>query len=104
MTQHPLTPANMSWAILKNFEEQWNALMEKKEGTAAPVPNLAKGLHPPKWLEYFKIHCGNIIGTCGVPIYYIMRPNVAGAMPAPPLEIDQPYSEEHGNLEDELIV
>ena len=23
MTQHPLTPANMSWAILKNFEKQW---------------------------------------------------------------------------------
>ena len=103
MTQRLLTPANMSWADLKIFEEQWNALMEKKEVTTPLVPKLAKGLHLPKWLESFKMYCRNIIGTHGVPICYIMRPNVAVSMPAPPLEIDQPYSEEYGSLENELI-
>ena len=103
MTQHLLTPANTSWAVLKNFEEQRNALTEKKEGTAPPVPKLMKGLHPPKWLKSFKIHCRNIIGACGVSIYYIMRPNVVVAMLVPPLAIDQSYSEKYGSLEDELI-
>ena len=32
-----------------------------------------------------------------------MIPKVAVAAPAPPFAIDQPYSEEHGGLEDELI-
>ena len=48
MTQYHLTPVNMSWAILKNFEEQWNKLIKKKEGAAPPVPKLAEGLHLPK--------------------------------------------------------
>ena len=77
--------------------------MEKKEGTAPSVPKLAKGLHPPKWLESFKMHCRNIIGALGMLIYYIMIPNVVVAMTAPPLTIDQPCSKEHGSLEDELI-
>jgi len=103
MTSRTMTPANMSWIVLKNFEEQWNALMEKKDATTLLVPKLTEGLTAPKWLDYFKMHCKNIIGARGVPIFYVMRSKVMVAMPPPPLVIDQLYSEQHGSLEDELI-
>ena len=45
----------------------------------------------------------NIIDAHGVPLFCAMIPGVVVTMPAPPLVIDQPYSEEHGSLEDELI-
>ena len=45
-----------------------------------------------------------IIGARGLPTYYVMRPKVVVAMPAPPLATDQPYSEGHVSIEDELIV
>ena len=73
MTSRTMTPANMSWIVLKIFEEQWIALMEKKDATSPPVPKLTKGLTAPKWLDSFKMHCKNIIGARGVPIFYVMR-------------------------------
>ena len=48
------------------------------------------------------MHTRNIICVRGVPIFYVMRPEVAVDVLAPSLAIDQLYSEEHGSLKDEL--
>ena len=77
--------------------------MEKKDTTAPLIPKLTKGLTTPKWLDSFKMHCKNMIGARDVPVFYMMRSEVVVAMPPPPLAIGQPYSEEHGSFEDELI-
>ena len=46
----PLTPANMNWKTLANFEIQWDALKELKEQDDPEVPKLEKGSII-KWIE-----------------------------------------------------
>ena len=44
--------ANLQWnTVMCNFEIQWKALMEKKEGTEPEVPKSTKSLPMIKWSE-----------------------------------------------------
>ena len=51
----PLTPVNMNWKTLANFELQWDALKEMKKQDDPEVPKLDKGSII-KWIESFKLH------------------------------------------------
>ena len=103
MTSRDLCPTNMLWNVLKNFEVQHKALKEKKEKNPPEVPRYSKNMGVPKWVESFKIHLRAIIGVQGVPLAYVIREIDMVAVIPPPLAIDQPHSEEHGTVEDELI-
>ena len=98
-----LTPSNMVWKVLKNFEIQHLAMKEKKDKAPPDAPNkYQKQMGIPKWMESFKIHVRAIIGVRDVPLLYVIR-DLDIVPPAAPLTIDQPHSVEHGTVEDELI-
>ena len=45
--------ANLMWPVIKNFVEQWKALMEKKKADIGLPPKLLKDKLVYKWLEQF---------------------------------------------------
>ena len=47
----PMEAANMMWPVIKNFVEQWKALMEKKKADNGLPPKLTKDKLVYKWLE-----------------------------------------------------
>ena len=67
----PLTPANMNWKMLANFEIQWEALKELKKQDDPEVPKLNKGSII-KWIESFKLHCNTAMGMRNCPIVYVI--------------------------------
>ena len=98
-----LTPANMGWNVLKSFEDQWDALVERKDSDDPIAPNLAKGISVPKLLKSFYLYLRTVVGKLGIPLYYVVRNLAAVSDPVPPLIDGGLYSEEHGSLEDKLI-
>ena len=73
----------MSLVILKNFEEQWNALIEKKDSLALLIPKLMKRFPIPKWLESSKMYNRNIIGAHGVPFFLCYETKRGGGYAGP---------------------
>ena len=47
----PMEAADMMWPVIKNFVEQWKALMEKKKADIGSPPKLTKDKLVYKWLE-----------------------------------------------------
>ena len=49
-----LTAANIRWNhVVKNFEEQWKALRDRKDADEPEVPKISKTLPVMKWTESF---------------------------------------------------
>ena len=103
MIHGDLTLANMIWSVLKRFEDQWDALVERKYSNDPKVTNLTKDISAPKLMESFYLYLRMVLGKRGIPLYYVVRDLTAVSDPEPPLINGEPYSEEHGILEDELI-
>ena len=93
---------DMMYPVIKSFKELWDALQEKKK-KEPEVPMLGKGVSFVKWIESFKDHCYQCIGTRSVPLAAVIRDVVAVAQVCPPRAIGQPYSEEHGSIVGDLI-
>ena len=103
MIHGDLTLANMIWSVLKSFEDQWDALVERKYSNDPKVTNLTKDISAPKLLESFYLYLRMVVGKHGITLYYVVHNLLAVYDPAPPLIDGDPYSEEHGIVEDELI-
>lgn len=98
------TAANLRWnPIMRNFEEQWNALKKRKEDDEPEVPKISKALPIIKWTEAFKDYLNRVIGVRMIPLAYVIREDVAVPAQAPPLAQDQPHSAEHGSVEADLV-
>jgi hypothetical protein len=70
----PLTAANISWnTVIKNFEIQWKALKDKKDGDEPETPKIAKGLNIMKWSESFVDILNRFIGVRMIPLVYVIR-------------------------------
>ena len=101
---HDYTPANMQWThMMKNFEFQWKALEDWKDGKIPEVLKILKQLLIIKWTESFKDFLGRVIGVHMIPLAYIIRSDVQVPVTAPALENNQPHSMEHGSIELGLI-
>ena len=99
-----LTAANLQWTpTMRNFEEQWKALENKKEEGDPETPVISKSLPIIKWTEAFKDHLDRCIGVRYCPLSYVIREDANVPNPCPPLEVNQPYSAEHGSIENDLI-
>ena len=99
-----LTAANIQWdPVMKNFELQWKALKAKKDADEPDVPKITKALPVIKWSEAFQDHLNRIIGLRTIPLQYVIRPEANVPNAAPALATNQPYSEEHGSVEDDLV-
>ena len=99
----PVTAANLSWnTAVKNFEIQWKALKDKKDGDEPETPKIAKGLNIMKWSESFLDILHRCIGVRMIPLAYVVR-----EVEVPPtitaLAVGQPHSTAAGSIEQELI-
>ena len=56
-------PGGLLWPSVKNFVEQWKALMEKKDAEVGQPPRLTKNKLVYKWLESFQQHISEKIGV-----------------------------------------
>ena len=99
-----LSAGIMHWSnVMKNFEIQWKALKERKEGDHPEFPKISKSLPIMKWTEAFQDYLHRTIAVRTIPLAYITRETVD--VPAiPPLqEANKPHSTEHGSIEVELV-
>ena len=104
MVGRPLTPANMAWnTVMRNFNEQWKALEERKENENPDVPKITKALPVIKWTEAFTDYLSHAIGVRMIPLAYVIRPEADVPVAAPVLAAGKPYSLEHGSIEQELV-
>ena len=95
----------MHWSnVIKNFEIPWKALKVKKDEDTPEVPKISKSLPIIKWTEAFQDHLHQVIGVQMIPLAYVTRTNEDVPVVAPPLQVGQPHSEEHGSIKGELIV
>ena len=102
--RHDITAANMRWTqVIKNFEDQWKALKGRKEDDKPDVPKISKSLPIIKWTEVFQDFLHQVIGVRMIPLAYVTRSVVEVRVVVPALENNQPYSEEHGSVENKLI-
>ncbi len=56
MVGRTIEPRDLLWPVVKNFVEQWKALMEKKDANVGQPPRLTKDKLVYKWLESFQQH------------------------------------------------
>ena len=103
-TGRELTAENLQWNhVMKNFEVQWNALLYKKNARPPDVPKINETLPGIEWMEAFKIFLSRVVGVRTIPLCYVIRDEVKVPVVTPPLAPNQPYSNEHGSLQRELI-
>lgn len=89
--------------IIKNFKELWEALNKRKKGDAPEVPKLSKGTPMIKWVESFDDHLCQCIGMRMVPLAYVIRDKAEVPALCPALAAGQPYSNQFGSIEDDMI-
>jgi hypothetical protein len=100
-----MTPGNLQWnTVMKNFELQWKALEDKKDGDEPDTPKISKGLNIMRWSEAFNDTLNRYIGVRMIPLAYVVRTDdVVAPNVAPAIAPGQPHSTEHGSVEEELI-
>ncbi len=76
MVGRMIEPGDLLWPVVKNFVEQWKALMEKKDADVGQPPSLTKDRLAYKWLESFQQHLSKKIGVRNAPLTYLIRPLV----------------------------
>ena len=57
-----ITPSNMEWSTLANFDVHWQALKDLKKQDDPDVPKLTKSGSIIKCIESFKLHLNAILG------------------------------------------
>jgi hypothetical protein len=101
----PLSAANPQWnTVMKNFEIQWKALMDKKDKDEPDTPKISKSLNIMKWSESFRDILHRCIGVRNVPIVYVIRDEAAVPAAVPALMAGQPHYTEAGSVEMELTL
>jgi hypothetical protein len=93
---------NLLWPVIKNFVEQWEALMEKKKATIGNPPRLSKDKVVHKWLEQFTQYLGDKIGARNAPFTYLTRPESQPPAIFAACAVQQPYSVDYESIEQEL--
>jgi len=97
------TAGNLMWnPVMKNFNEQWKALVAKKKDDEPEVPKVTKTLTIIKWSESMRDYFHRCIGVRGIPLAYVIRNNVDVPMIGT-IQPGSPHSTEHGSVEMELI-
>lgn len=100
----PITPDIMTWDVLSSFELQWTAIQERKDKAEEDVPKLQKNMSIVKWIDSFRLHCRATYGVRDCCMSYLLRPYAeVDVSQLPPLKPGMPFSEDHGDLEEEMI-
>ena len=102
MVGRTIEPGDLLWPVVKNFVEQWKALMEKKDADVGQPPRLTKDKLVYKWLESFQQHLSEKIGVRNAPLTYLIRPLVTAPAVLLPRAGLQPFSLSYLSIEEEL--
>ena len=98
------TSVNMHYEnVLKDFGQQWDSLLAKKDDDEPSIPKITRALPIVKWTEHFEDYLHEIVGHRNIPLAYLIREEVVPANPPPPLATRRAYSNEHGSVVNELI-
>ena len=98
------TAANMRWnPVIRNFNEHWKALKERKDSSNPDVPKISKNLNIMKWTEAFTDFARRVVGYRTIPLSYVIRETAVVPAAIPALLADQPFAEVNGSVEDELV-
>ena len=89
--------------VAKNFETQWKALKSHKDEDDPDVPKITQTLPIFKWTEAFQDFLHQMVSVRTIPLAYVIRANVDVPPQAPPVQVNQLHSEQHGSVEAELI-
>ena len=98
----PMEAADMMWPVIKNFVEQWKALMEKKKADIGLPPKLTKDKLVYKWLEQLNQYLADVIGVRNAPFTYLTRTDAQPPAILAARIVDQPYSVDYESIEHEL--
>ena len=99
-----LTAANLQWhSVIKNFDVHWKALKARKSDENPDVPKITKSLVVTQWSEAFVDFLQRKIGCRMILLSFVIRPENAVPVIAPPLARGQPFSTDHGSVEGELV-
>jgi hypothetical protein len=99
----PLDPDNMSWLVIKQFLEQWKALMERKKANHGQPPKLTKNQAVHKWVDSFNLHLSQKVGVRNAPLDYIVRATAAVDPIPPACQVGYPHSIETGSIDRDLM-
>ena len=97
-----ITPANMSWRTLANFDMQWKALKKQAKQDDPEVPKLGKQGSILKWIESKKLHLKSIIGVRDFSLAYLLNDTASRATARPVLLAYHPHCGELGSILEEL--
>ena len=98
------TAANMRWnPVIRNFNEHWKALKERKDSSNPDVPKISKNLNIMKWTEAFTDFARRVVGYRTIPLSYVIRETAVVPAAISALLADQPFAEVNGSVEDELV-
>ena len=97
-----ITPDNMSWRTLANFDMQWKALKKQAKQDDPEVPKLGKQGSILKWIDSKKLHLKSIIGVRDCSLAYLLDDTASRATKTPALLADHPYYKELGSIVEEL--
>ena len=99
-----ITAENMCFIpVLKNFGEQWEAIVEKSKNDIPDVPKITRALPIVKWTESFEDFLHQAIGSRLIALSYLIRESVVPEDPPPPLLLNKCYSEKHKSVMGEMI-
>lgn len=89
--------------VLKDFGEQWEAIIQKKKDDEPEVPKITRSLPIVRWTESFEDFLHQIIGSRHIALAYLVRDDVDVANPPPALMANKSYAEENESVMGELI-
>lgn len=99
-----ISATNMKWdPVMKSFNEHWEALVDRKQEDTPDIPKITKNLAITKWSEAFLDFLHRVVGSRTIPLAYVVRENEIVPATAPNRATNQPYAEEYGSVEVELI-
>ena len=99
-----LTAGNMRWdPIIRNFEQQWKALKDRKEDDEPEVPKITKNLSVIKWTEAFDDFLHRKIGVRTIPLAYVTRETVEVPAACPERAQNAPHTQTFGSVEADLV-
>jgi hypothetical protein len=98
------TAGNMRWNVLRNFELQHRALLEKKAEADPEVPKVStRSLPVMQWSEAMVDVLDQCIGAQDAPLSYLVRAEEDVPNPCPPIMANRPHAAEYATIERELI-
>ena len=88
---------------MRNFYDLWKAIVARRAAEDPATPTITKALPIIKWTEAFRDHLYRCIGSRHISLAYVVRDSELVSGLCPLLKTDQPYSDEHGSINDDLI-